>query len=83
MPGIDDQVINLPTKMRQSPENIILLGTVPGPTAPPDLDVFLGPIVTELLQLWDKAAVIFDASDNQLHDMRVSCLCCVADTPGN
>jgi len=42
---------NLPPKERFRKENIISLGTIPGPKKPADLDSFLWPLVQELLQL--------------------------------
>ena len=42
---------NLPPKERFWKENIISLGTIPGPKKPANLDSFLCPLVQELLQL--------------------------------
>ena len=42
---------NLPPKERFQKENIISLGTVPGPKKPANLDSFLWPLVQELLKL--------------------------------
>ena len=42
---------NLPPKERFQKENIISLGTIPGPNKPGDMDSFLWPLVQELLQL--------------------------------
>ena len=42
---------NLPPKERFKKENIISLGTIPGPKKPGDMDSFLWPLVQELLQL--------------------------------
>ena len=42
---------NLPPKERFKKENIISLGTIPGPKKPSDFDSFLWPLVQELLQL--------------------------------
>ena len=42
---------NLPPKERFQKENIISLGTIPGPKKPSDMDSFLWMLVQELLQL--------------------------------
>ena len=42
---------NHPPKERFKKENIISLGTIPGPKKPGDMDSFLWPLVQELLQL--------------------------------
>ena len=42
---------NIPPKERFRKENIISLGTIPGPKKPADTDSFLWPLVQELLQL--------------------------------
>lgn len=42
---------NLPPKERFRKENVISLGTIPGPKKPADMDSFLWPLVQELLQL--------------------------------
>ena len=42
---------NLPPNERFRKENIISLGTIPGPKKPANMDSFLWPLVQELLQL--------------------------------
>ena len=42
---------NLPPNERFRKENIISLGTIPGPKKPGDMDSFLWPLTQELLQL--------------------------------
>ena len=47
-------VLNLPREECYLPENIILLGVIPGPKEPKlHLNSFLTPFVNELLKLWD------------------------------
>jgi hypothetical protein len=51
---------NLPPKERFLKKNIILVGVIPGPKKPGDLDSFLWPLVQELLQL-ELGVFAFDA----------------------
>ncbi len=47
-------VLNLPRSVRYKRENIILAGIIPGPSEPPlNINSYLSPVVSELLQLWD------------------------------
>ena len=46
-------VLNLPRFLRYKRENVILIGIIPGPREPEDLNPFLKPLVDELLELWE------------------------------
>lgn len=69
--------------MRQAAENVLLIGAIPGPSAPSDLNVFLQPLVDELNSLWFNSVRIVDAVDQRSHQMRVRLLISIADTPGS
>jgi hypothetical protein len=69
--------------MRQAAENVLLIGAIPGPSAPSDLNVFLQPLVDELNSLWLNSVRIVDAVDQRSHQMRVKLLISIADTPGS
>jgi hypothetical protein len=45
--------LNLPRDVRYLRQNMILLGVIPGPSEPSNLQPFLQPVVDELLQLYD------------------------------
>ena len=46
-------IMNLPCFHRYKRQNIIIIGIIPGPSAPPlSVNSYLSPLVTELLQLW-------------------------------
>ena len=46
-------IINLPRNIRYKDENIIIIGIIPGPKEPKKtINSFLGPLVTELLELY-------------------------------
>ena len=46
-------VVNLPRSIRFKPENVIIVGIIPGPKEPQlVINSFLKPFVDELLQFW-------------------------------
>lgn len=46
-------LVNLPREIWFKPENIILIGLIPGPTEPKlTIDPFLRPLVDELMDFW-------------------------------
>ena len=52
--------LNLPAQMRFRPENICLVGIIPGPSEPSlhQINHFLRPLVTELLELWQPGVTL-------------------------
>lgn len=46
-------VLNLPCSERYKVENIIVVGCIPGPNEPQNMNAYLKPMVDELLLLWD------------------------------
>ena len=45
-------IMNLPWSARYKPENVILVGILPGPSEPSDINSFLDPLVNELNTFW-------------------------------
>ena len=45
-------VLNLPRDVRNKPENVMLVGILPGPTEPASLNGFIKPLVDELANFW-------------------------------
>lgn len=47
-------ILNLPREVRNKPENVILVGLIPGPSEPRhDINSFLDPLVRDLLTFWE------------------------------
>ncbi len=45
-------ITNLPRNERNNQDNLILVGIIPGPSEPTNLNGFLAPLVSELDELW-------------------------------
>lgn len=49
---------NLPSEERFKPENVMIVGVIPGPSEPKgNMNTFLKPIVNELLDLWNGVTI--------------------------
>ena len=72
-------ILNLPRYLRYRPENIILCGVIPGPKEPKDLNVYLQPIVQELLLLWE--GVMMDIQSYGSINIKGALLCITSDLP--
>lgn len=73
-------LLNLPRQVRYRPENIILIGVIPGPHEPKlHLNTFLGPLVSELKELWH--GVIIESSDRPAVIVRAALLSVACDIP--
>jgi hypothetical protein len=56
-------VYNLPSKMCMRPEFIFLSTVIPGLSSPGwNIDVYLRPLIDELMQLWSFRALTYDIS---------------------
>ncbi|XP_070537876.1 uncharacterized protein [Ptychodera flava] len=69
---------NLPRTERFKPENIVLVGLIPGPTEPKrDINPYLDPLVDELLEMWD-GVQLNDSSfcGWNIYSMTLLCLSC-------
>ena len=73
-------VMNLPRSLRNKQENVILVGLLPGPSEPSNLDGYLKPLVDELNELWDgKELKLYNATSTKL--VRCALLCAACDLP--
>ena len=77
--GIYITILNLPRYLRYRPENIILCGVIPGPKELKNLDMYLQPIVQELLLLWE--GVMMDIQSYGSIQIRGALLCITSDLP--
>ena len=79
--GIYISIINLPRELRYRPENIMIVGLIPGPREPQrDINTFLRPLVSELLDLFNGVEFkIFDEGNTQ--KIRCLLLCVACDIP--
>jgi len=58
---------NLPPSLNTKQENSILSKIIPGPNSPGDaINVYLQPLVQELLELWEMGIEIYDASKRKI-----------------
>ena len=74
-------VINLPRYVRYRRENIILVGIIPGPSEPPlTVNIYLSPLVSELLQLWSGVLLHVFGSTSQ-ENVRAALLGFACDLP--
>lgn len=78
--------INLPMSIRYKPENLILVGIIPGPHEPSleSVNHFLMPLVNDLLQLWNPGLTLpsrHGSSTNRV--IRAAVLAFVADLPAS
>lgn len=46
-------IMNLPRNLRNKPENVLLVGILPGPSEPANISGFLTPLVNELNEFWN------------------------------
>lgn len=74
-------IMNLPREIRFKPENILLVGLIPGPCEPKhDINPFLTPLVEELLELFSGVQMkIYPSSE--LHTVRCALLGVASDIP--
>lgn len=69
-------ILNLPRKLRFKPENIIIVGIIPGPDEPSlSINTYLKPLVTELLDLWHYGVTC------KQKKIRAALLCVACDLP--
>ena len=71
---------NLPRQCRYKPENVILCGIIPGPKEPPGtLNSYLGPVVSDLLELWNGVRLKLD--NGKIITCRAALASCACDLP--
>ena len=72
---------NLPPWACMEESNFLMTLLIPGPSAPSkDFDVFLEPLVEDLLQLW-KGVRTYDALAGKMFNLRAVVLWCIHDYP--
>lgn len=58
-------ILNLPLAVKLKPENLIVVGIIPGPSEPSEhINSYLWPLVDELLVLWRKGVEIVVSAQN-------------------
>ncbi len=69
-------IMNLPRNLRNKPENVILVGILPGPSEPTNINGYLKPLVNELNEFWEGV-------DFNVHKETIRCalLCASCDLP--
>jgi hypothetical protein len=75
-------ICNLPREIRFRQENMLILGLLPGPheVHADNINHFLSPIVTELLEFW--TGVIIKTPNNPTgKTVRMAIICCSSDIP--
>jgi hypothetical protein len=72
---------NLPPWACMEESNLLMALLIPGPSAPSkDFDVFLEPLVEDLLELW-KGVRTYDALSGRMFNLRAAVLWCIHDYP--
>lgn len=75
-------ILNLPREERYKPENIILVGIIPGPAEPKEtINTYLYPFVDELLQFWDGVEINNSSVFPTTIKVRLAVLCVSCDIP--
>ncbi|XP_042387699.1 uncharacterized protein LOC121979772 [Zingiber officinale] len=73
---------NLPPWLCMKQSNIILSVLVDGPKAPGNrIDVYLQPLIEELVELWNDGICTYDASSKQMFNLRAALLWAISDFP--
>ena len=74
--------MNLPREERFQPENVIVVGTIPGPKEPKgDMNSFLKPLVDELIEFWDGVIITDTLLPGGMFMVRVALLALCCDVP--
>ena len=75
-------LMNLPREERFKPENVILVGIIPGPKEPKgDINSFLKPLVDELIDFWDGVIIEDSCLPGGMLKLRVALLALCCDVP--
>ncbi|XP_012846411.1 PREDICTED: uncharacterized protein LOC105966400 [Erythranthe guttata] len=74
---------NFPPGMCMCKSSIMLCLLIDGPTAPGnDIDIFLGPLMEELKEMWSPGVPTYDATIKQMFNMRAALIWTISDLPG-
>ena len=72
---------NLPRALRNRPENILLVGLIPGPSEPKlTINSYLGPLLLELKEAWAKGIAVSTPNGTKV-TLRVAVTCVACDIP--
>ena len=72
---------NLPRSIRYKPENIILVGLIPGPSEPKlTVNGFLAPLVEELTMAWNEGIIVTSPEGTRI-TIRIVLSCVACDIP--
>ena len=74
-------ILNLPRKIRFKPENIIIVGAIPGPREPKLTNSYLKPMVDEMLVLLEGISIESPRSVLGAQTVRVALCCICSDIP--
>jgi len=75
-------LMNLPRSERFKPENVIIVGMIPGPNEPKGhINTFLQPLVDELIDLWDGVILENKQCLGGMFKIRVALLALCCDVP--
>ena len=75
-------LMNLPRSERFKPENVFLVGVIPGPHEPKlNINTYLQPLVDELNILWNDGIYEFEHGSSVQHLSRAVLLCVGCDVP--
>ena len=73
---------NLPPWMCMKQSSFLLSMIIPGKKAPGnDIDVYLQPLIHELLDLWTNGVEAYDSHDKQLFNLRAALMWTISDFP--
>ncbi|TXG72584.1 hypothetical protein EZV62_001163 [Acer yangbiense] len=73
---------NLPPWKCMSKENLMLTLLIPGPKQPGnDIDVYLQPLIEDLIKLWDVGAEVYDVSINSTFTLKTVLMWTINDFP--
>jgi len=73
---------NLPPWLCMKQPYMFLSLLIPGPKSPGnDIDVFLEPLIDELIELWEPGVETYDASKDETFDLQAALMCTTSDFP--
>ncbi|XP_021733290.1 uncharacterized protein LOC110700110 [Chenopodium quinoa] len=73
---------NLPPSLCMKRKYMMLSLLISGPKQPGnDIDVYLAPLIDDLMTLWEKGVEAFDAHRNEMFNLRAMLFCTIQDYP--
>ena len=75
-------IYNLPPFLCMKKENIMLTLLIPGSKQPGnDIDIYLQPLIEDLLELWNNGVNVFDSFDKEVFNLRAILIWTINDFP--